>query len=701
MDIDEENLPSPADLAERFGEGDWWHAALAFPGDAVSPKAATALAAALSGYRFHFLRKDGGLRVRTERPAADMLNRFVADRLASGWVGGIYEPEVAAFGGPDGMAVAHDLFCADSPPALAGTGSPYARERAVLLLSTLNRAAGLDPFEIGDVWAKLAALRPQITPPRHNVRKVAIRSMRRLMNADAAHWATTDPAWNNRVAAYQTAGRELARLAATGRLERGLRAVLAHHAIFTFNRAGIPPADQAAAAWLGHHAVFDDEPTPEYTVASAAVSTAVSTARSTPAGLNLTEMETTIPTITDPAELRAAMVKRLTASGHLRTPAVIKAFTNIERHAFIPDAGHEAAYAEDAVAIKHDATGEMISCISAPSIVATQLEQLGAQPGHNILEAGAATGYNAALLSHLVGPDGHVWTVDVDPDLVDGAAAHLAAAGCSNVSVLLADGAAGLPEHGPYDRIHFTVGAGDIPPGVLDQLAPAGRLVIPMRIRGSISRSFALERDPNNDTTWRTVTCEMATFVPLRKGVCDDIYTRIEHDGDGDVHLETFAEQQVDREAMRSILDTPPSKIYTGVKFRQGSPFEWLYLWLACVLPNGLSRMPGQRPGFTPHFAWGSMAALDGDSLAYLTIREGDDDAGRYWEIGVIGHGPAAADLAGQVATAISDWDRDYGNDAPEPGFRMAAATHRDQLEASDPRFVIDKNLTRLVVDWP
>jgi protein-L-isoaspartate(D-aspartate) O-methyltransferase len=680
MDWNDENLTITA-------EQGWWHATITFPGDTLSTKAATALSAALSGRRFHFLRKEGKLRLRTEQPAAEILNQLVTDQLASGWAGGIYEPEVDAFGGSEGMDIAHDVFCADSPAALAESGSPYARERAILLISTLNRSAGLDPFETGDVWARIAALRPPIKPPDPPLRATALAAMRHLMNADAAQRETTEPGWPDRVAAYETAGRELARLATAGRLTRGLRAVLAHHAIFVFNRAGTSPAEQAAAAWLGRHAVFDDdEPT------------AVSTAQPAPARPNLTEMETTITTTADPAELRDAMVSRLTNSGHLRTPAVIEAFRDVERHEFIPDADPQAAYVDDAIAIKHDDHGEMISCISAPSIVATQLEQLGARPGHNILEAGAATGYNAALLGRLVTPGGHVWTVDVDPDLVDNAATHLAAARSSNVTVLLADGAAGLPEHGPYDRIQFTVGAGDVPPGILEQLAPGGRLVIPMRIRGSISRSFAFERDGD---TWKTVSCEMATFVPLRKGVCDDVYTLVPHDGEGNVRLETFSEQEVDREAMRTILDTPSTKVYTGVKFRQGSPWQWVYLWLACVLPNGLSRMPGQRPGFTPHFGWGSMAALDSDSLAYLTVREGDDDAGRFWEIGVIGHGTDAATLSDQVATAIIDWDRDYGNDAPEPGFRMATAAHRDLLKAHDPRFIIDKRLSRLVVDWP
>ncbi len=422
------------------------------------------------------------------------------------------------------------------------------------------------------------------------------------------------------------------------------------------------------------------------------------TRRSAFVASNLSGVRTTLTATVDPAELRQALVTRLADTGHLRSPEVIAAFRAVERHRFLPGVDPETAYVEDAVPIKHDETGTIISCISAPSIVATQLEQLGAEPGHRVLEAGAATGYNAAVLSRLVGPQGHVWTMDIDQDLVDNAHANLAAAGASNVSVVLADGAAGLPEHAPFDRIQFTVGAGDIPVKLLDQLAPGGRLVLPMRIRGSISRSFAFERDRD---TWKTTSCEMATFVPLRKGVCDDICTRVPMAGEGNVRLETFSEQDVDHEALRTVLDHEPTKAYTGVKLRGDGNWEWLYLYLACALPNGLSRMPGSRPGFTPHFHWGAMAALDGGSLAYFTIREGEDDQGRFWEIGVIGHGPRAAELTEQVVTEVGAWDSGWGNAAPAPTFRMAVGEARTRLPASDPRLVIDKPHSRLVIDWP
>lgn len=678
----DENLPVTT------GQESWWQATVTFPDPSgISPEGATALASGLAGQRFHFLRKEGKLRLRAEKPAADVPDRLVADQFATGWVPGIYESEVEAFGGAEGMAIAHELFCADSPAALAATGDSRNRERCILLLSTLHRATGLDPFEIGDVWARLAALRPEVTPPDEEAQRPQLAAMRRLMHADAAQRETTEKLWSERVAAFEKAGHALADLASTGRLTRGLRAVLAHHAIFAFNRSGIPPSEQAAVAWLARQTTFGTD-----------VSTTVSSSDEHSPPPNLSRMNNMITT--DPAELREELVARLTASGHLKTPEISGALRNVERHTFVSDAEPATAYGEGTVSIKDAPNdGESLSCISAPSIVVTQLEQLGAQPGQCVLEAGAATGYNAALLGHLVGPSGRVWTVDVDEDLVANAAANLAAAGVENVTALLGDGAAGLPEHGPYDRIQFTVGAGDIPTLVLEQLAPGGRLVIPMRIRGSISRSFAFERD-SNGLTWKTVSCEMATFIPLRKGTADDTRTLVHHNGPGNVCLETYTEQQVDREAMRSILDQPSHKIYTGMRLRQGFSWEWVYLHLACTLTNGLSRMPGQRPGFTPHFAWGSMAALDGESLAYLTIREGDDEHGRYWEPGVIGHGPRATELADQVATEFATWARERGNDAPEPGFRMATAAHRDRLQATDPRFVIDKPHSRLIIDW-
>lgn len=244
-------------LTAANGDHDWWHATVSFPGSAgISPQAAVALASAMSGQRFHFLRKDRGLRLRAQHPVPVVLDRLVSQQLAASWTGGVYEPETAAFGGPAAMDAAHDLFCADSPAALAGTGAPGARERCILLICAMNRAAGLDPFETADVWAKVACLRPPASPPAPDRLDTAIATMRRLLDADSVLLPRPDPGWTDRATAYQDAGTALARLAAAGQLTRGLRAVLAHHAIFALNRSAVSAAGQAAAAWLAQHAVL-------------------------------------------------------------------------------------------------------------------------------------------------------------------------------------------------------------------------------------------------------------------------------------------------------------------------------------------------------------------------------------------------------------------------------------------------------------
>src|SRR6201996_420036 len=114
------------------------------------------------------------------------------------------------------------------------------------------------------------------------------------------------------------------------------------------------------------------------------------------------------------------------------------------------------------------------SSSSQPTIMAVMLDQLGLEPGHRVLEIGAGTGYNAALMKYLVGPSGTVVTVDLNEDVARDAAAHLAAAGYPEVAVVAADGAAGFPASAPYDRVIATVGVSDLAPAWLDQLGPGG-----------------------------------------------------------------------------------------------------------------------------------------------------------------------------------------------------------------------------------
>jgi protein-L-isoaspartate(D-aspartate) O-methyltransferase len=179
--------------------------------------------------------------------------------------------------------------------------------------------------------------------------------------------------------------------------------------------------------------------------------------------------------------LRDSMILAIRDAGYTLSPRVEHALCTVERHIFASDVSLEEAYANDIVVTKRDADGQVLSCLSQPSIVALQLEQLGVQPGDRVLEIGAGSGYNAALLGHLAEPAGHVTTVDVDADIVEQARDRLAEASVRNVEVALGDGALGYSPGAPFDRIIATVGVYGLPESLLAQLAPGGRLVVPMR----------------------------------------------------------------------------------------------------------------------------------------------------------------------------------------------------------------------------
>lgn len=120
------------------------------------------------------------------------------------------------------------------------------------------------------------------------------------------------------------------------------------------------------------------------------------------------------------------------------------------------------------------------SSISQPSLVAEMLELLDLAPGASILEIGAGTGYNAALMAQIVGEQRLVVTVDVLDDVVAQTRRLLARTGYAGIAVLLRDGVEGAPEQAPFDRIVATVGCSDLSPRWAEQLAQGGRMLVPL-----------------------------------------------------------------------------------------------------------------------------------------------------------------------------------------------------------------------------
>ena len=183
--------------------------------------------------------------------------------------------------------------------------------------------------------------------------------------------------------------------------------------------------------------------------------------------------------------LRERLVAEVLQTSGIGDERIAAALRDVPRHLFLPHLPPQDAYLDDAIVTKRDADGQPISSSSQPAIMAIMLDQLTLAPGQRVLEIGAGTGYNAALMRHIVGPPGTVISVDIDADLVGRAREHLASAGYPDVTVVAADGADGYPAGAPYDRVIATVGVSDLAPAWLDQAGPGARIVVPLDVRGS------------------------------------------------------------------------------------------------------------------------------------------------------------------------------------------------------------------------
>lgn len=212
-------------------------------------------------------------------------------------------------------------------------------------------------------------------------------------------------------------------------------------------------------------------------------------------------------------QLHEALIAQLTRDGLLSDDVIAAAFRATPRHHFLPGRSLDEIYADKAIAVKRD--GETwLSSSSQPAIMAIMLAQLGLAPGQRVLEIGAGTGYNAALIAHIVGPTGRVISIDLDDELVAAARGHLAAAGVGGVELRAGDGALGAPDAAPFDRIIVTVGAWDLLPAWRAQLAPDGRIVLPMTLLPGQMFSLALER--RGDATWEALSARPCGFVAMR-----------------------------------------------------------------------------------------------------------------------------------------------------------------------------------------
>ena len=372
-----------------------------------------------------------------------------------------------------------------------------------------------------------------------------------------------------------------------------------------------------------------------------------------------------VTSATEAAERNRLLVQGLTERGSLQSPLIEEAFLAVERHHFLPGVPLERVYADEAI-VTRTKDGIPISSSSQPAIVAMMLEQLDLQPGQCVLEIGAGTGYNAALMSRIVGSGGHVTTIDINPGIMEAARAHLEAAGITDVRVVCADGASGFVADAPYDRIIATVGVWDIAPAWIEQLSSAGRLLVPLSLRG-MQKCIAFRKTSSH---LESVSVRDCGFMSMR-GECSGPQQQLHLDED--LVLSADDVSAISSKEVEAWLRQGGTDTATDVRARADEIFGSLTSWLALHRADYCSLgalQGGGRELVPPLLRFGEAGAsmrtsfgyVSRDGLELLAFRGGElpcelsDEAED--DLVVRKFGGAASAARSALREQIDYWDR-------------------------------------------
>ncbi|WSQ12964.1 methyltransferase, FxLD system [Streptomyces sp. NBC_01231] len=366
------------------------------------------------------------------------------------------------------------------------------------------------------------------------------------------------------------------------------------------------------------------------------------------------------------SELRHQLVEQLRADNHIRTAAVERAFRTVPRHVFAPNVAVEATYANDIIPTRHAPDGRVISSVSAPWLQADMLEAARIRPGHRVLEIGSG-GYNAALMAELVGPAGHVTTLDIDPAVTEGATRFLSENGYDHVHVVTADAEhppTGVVPDGGFDAIVVTVDTWDLP--WTDALAEGGRLIAPLRLHGY---HWAIGFTRDKGALHSDEPLIVCGFVAMQgDGAWQTNRSTVPGTG---VHLSWEDGTPLPVDQLAPALTHEPTVNRTNVTVRGQEPFDALSLYLAGALPgfcrlevdpDGDNQVLNPPPQHWPGAAIVRARPPRGASLAHLAterIGDGDDGMGLY-EFVVHGYGDQAHVAAHEMAEQVEHWQRNH-----------------------------------------
>jgi protein-L-isoaspartate(D-aspartate) O-methyltransferase len=206
-------------------------------------------------------------------------------------------------------------------------------------------------------------------------------------------------------------------------------------------------------------------------------------------------------------DARERLVDEMLVPQGITDSLTLAAMRAVPRHEFVPADQQPRAYEDTPLPIGHEQT------ISQPAVVAFMTQVINPRPGLRVLEVGTGSGYQAAVLAET---GARVWTVEIFRALADEARARLQRLGYGGVQVRHGDGYAGWPEVAPFDAIVVTAGADSIPPPLVRQLAPGGRLVMPVGDPWTDQRLVLLQKDASGRVASRDLL--PVRFVPLLRG---------------------------------------------------------------------------------------------------------------------------------------------------------------------------------------
>lgn len=207
------------------------------------------------------------------------------------------------------------------------------------------------------------------------------------------------------------------------------------------------------------------------------------------------------------AARRERMVEGQVAARGVRDSATLAALRSVPRHAFVPDRYTQAAYDDRPLPIGLGQT------ISQPYIVGYMTERLRPEASDRVLEVGTGSGYQAAVLAAIVDS---VYTIEIFGELARAAEARLDRLGYDNVRVRHGDGYHGWPQAAPFDAVIVTAAAGHIPPALVEQLKPGGRMMIPVGSVHGVQTLILISKA--EDGTVTTQSLLPVRFVPLLRG---------------------------------------------------------------------------------------------------------------------------------------------------------------------------------------